>query len=136
MEYRYSTDEEFFNFESEEECLDSIINNSNDSLPDLIGQEVVFWKGKIVEQKSSDFVTTYEVDSFLEALNERANSECGESAEDFAYNVPKEAQEELLKFMEEWSDKHLQCWFYAVTDVEEVKVVITQDIINECCGVV
>jgi hypothetical protein len=97
----FSLDGENYNVHSREELIDSLMDWKTKSRDELIGKE--YFEGDPVKPAVRDFVN---VDSIIDSINEYANEDHGEYAEDWPdlTRQEKDQLEDLIvKFLEEKS---------------------------------
>ena len=112
----YSTDEE--NFELE---FSYVIDELSGEYESLIG--LSYWVADAVEFTNADVIHTYEVDSLLENLDERASDQLGEVFDNDYSTTSPEAKQELLTFLLQWAEKHVNLSrYYLVKNTKELKI--------------
>lgn len=102
----WSADEEFFNYDSLGELLDT----HRDDLE--VGQNV--FVGDAVPADAGGF---FDADDLLDRLGEVAYDNHGECAEDWPDKVPLEAKKEFDDFLAAWIAKHCPARFYSIENV-------------------
>lgn len=132
IDYVYSHDEETFNDESELEAAISLLNRlPHEEFDKLsLGDKLTVYRGIRVPKTASGFVNDWHVTHLIDDLQETAYDECGEYAEYFGSDISKEAKQELQTFIEQWADKHMDVSFYGVTDIEDIEVEVTKEMLE------
>lgn len=132
IEYVYSHDRENFCDENEHDAAISTFNcmRYEEYAEYNAGDKITVYRAVKVPQTASGLVSGFMADYVIEQMQCTADDECGEWAEDFTRGISDEAKAELLAYIEQWADKHCDISFYGVTDIEEVEVVVTQDMLD------
>lgn len=119
----YSDDPEHFGEATLEEAIDRAINQDwgGHLKP---GVTITIHQGEVRACKPSDYAP--DAWHILEDMECRASDDVGEVAEGFMF-CEDEAREELEEFLKQWSDKHLACHFYAVDNIKEIEVTLTEE---------
>jgi sorbitol-specific phosphotransferase system component IIA len=103
----WSQDEEFYNYSSLHELVDS----HRDDLE--VGQTV--WVGDAVRPDTAMF---FDADDLLDRLGEVAYDNHGECAEDWPGKVSDEAKKEFDDFLAAWIAKHCPPTFWSVENTK------------------
>ena len=114
-EYCYSTNEEFFNYDSVGDAIDELRGKLDES--ELIGAS--YWRG---EKKELTHAECIDVGSFLEQCDERAYEEIGEIYDNCFTDVGDDAKNELSDLILAWAKKHVNIRYWKVGNVQECKV--------------
>jgi hypothetical protein len=115
----YSTNNEDFTYTELNSVVESVFDD-----PDIIpGQIVTVFEGDSVQYKAGDFAHFWPIDR----LSESAYDSCGDYAENWLHNIPKEQEGDLedriKKVVNEWADDYgLHPDFYGVTNIKEIKI--------------
>lgn len=131
-EYVYSYDRETFNDANPEEAIKSLfIRMSATWFEDVkVGDKYKVYRGVKVARLASGFVSNHTVEHILDDMRETAYDDAGEWADDFGMDVTEEAKTELQSFIEQWADKYMDVNFYGVTDIEEIEVEVTKEMLE------
>jgi len=113
IEYCYSTDEEFFNYESMGDLLDYLDGETDDKIG------ATYWRG---EKKELTHAECIDVSAFLEMCDERAYEEIGEVYDNCFTDVKDEAKDELGELIHAWAKKHVNIRYWKVLNVKELKI--------------
>ena len=113
IEYCYSTDEEFFNYESMGELLDYLDGETDDKIG------ATYWRGEKQELTHAECI---DVGSFLEMCDERAYEEIGEVYDNRFSDVGDDAKNELGDLILAWAKKHVNIRYWKVLNVKELKI--------------
>ena len=119
-DYVYSDDNEFFNYDSLGDALDCVDT----------GETVTIYKGVKVPLLASRF---FNADTIIENMAESAYEDYYELAEHWGIEevdneTSKELEKQLEQVIDAWADKHnLQPTWYAVKDVQELKIRVLND---------
>lgn len=115
----YSLDNESFNYNSLGEVFDDLESEGE------LYEGRVYYEADYRPLDVKDLTLSYAVGSLLDDLDENLYDVVGESADADFYNVPKEAKQELVDFLESWIAKHvdLSHYFKIVGKPRELKVV-------------
>lgn len=70
----------------------------------------------------------FRINDMIENMQERADDEYGEYAEDFMYDLTEEQVKELDDLISNWLDKNVKVSFFQVYDVKEV--VVTEEMVK------
>lgn len=109
-DFVWSTNEEEFRGKDFGDVLDELERDG-----DLeVGRAIYY--GTRVNKDAAYFMP--DTDHILDQAEESAYDFAGEWADDFGRDVPKEARQELEKFLAEWANKHLRVNFYQLEDVK------------------
>ena len=109
----FSTDEEIFRDEYEEDVVDDIISGFEDPY-EAIG--IAYWKGHSNRPSPS---SVFRIQWLIEEMQENAWDNYGEFAEDFLNDLPNEKVEELEKLIVDWFDSNVNVSFWQVHNTEE-----------------
>ena len=113
IEYCYSTDEEYFNYESIGELLDYLDGETDDKLG------ATYWRGEKKELTHGECIN---VEGFLESCDEQGYEEIGEVYDNCFTDVSESAKMELGELITAWAKKHVNLRYWKVVNVQELKV--------------
>ena len=119
----FSTDEEIFRDENEEDVVNDIISCYEDPYEAV---NVSYWKGKSERPSPSSM---FSIQWLIEEMQQNALDNYGEFAEDFLKDLPDKKVEELEKIISNWLDHNVNVSFYHVHDVVECK--ITEEMVDK-----
>ena len=109
----FSTDEEIFRDENEEDVVDAIISGFEDPYK-AVG--VAYWESNPKRPSPSSM---FRIQWLIEEIQENAWDNYGEFAEDFLNDLPNEKVEELEKLIVDWLDSNVNVSFWQVHNTEE-----------------
>lgn len=128
----YSVDGEHFTTDCEDEIISDTLNNAL-FLDDVkVGDELTYSKGVRYDPKPSDFCKDIAWD-ILNQIEASADDEMGEWSDGVTI-CSDEARQELNQLVASWADQNLSVDCFTVRQVEDVKFVVTQEMIDEVCA--
>lgn len=118
----YSANGDDFNDTEVNDVIQTLVSHMEED-EWFVGAKLSYYKADAIKSIPSDFVL---VDHILEDIQCQADDVGGEYADMFTY-CDQEAQDELAKLVGDWANKHLDCNFYKVENVEEVFFTVDEE---------
>jgi len=120
MKTMYSTDGDSFTFDSPEEALEDVWNESGP-----YAREHIIYQGEVNIKKASAYVTHYSVNAIIDSMEENAYDQLGEERKVWPNSTLEQITDlanRLKVLIDAWADEHgLQPTFGEVKNIKQIK---------------
>jgi hypothetical protein len=121
----YSTDNEYFNFESIGDLFDELDGEGT------FEEGRAYYEAEGKRLMYDTVVTNYRVTSLLEGIDEAVYDEIGDTYHNDFIDVDSAAQEELRQLIVKWAEKHVRIEKYYVLEAPSILKRVTKEDVED-----
>jgi hypothetical protein len=121
----YSTDNEYFNFESIGDLFDELDGEGT------FEEGRAYYEAEGKRLTYDTVVTNYRVTSLLEGIDEAVYDEIGDTYHNDFIDVDSAAQEELRQLIVKWAEKHVRIEKYYVLEAPSILKRVTKEDVED-----